>query len=305
MECIVTLTDSNPDSKRAVTPRFVVVGYINHDVNRYADGRELLEVGGGGFFASLAAGAVIPNVGFVTRVGNDFDTTHIRGRINADALTIDPHGFTGKSVQTYHDLTDFTKRSIELLPGVSAALGFQDVPANWISHSQGFLVSTMVPKQQRGFIESLVQAKGPTSDLPAVRSLTLRQPFVAIDSDTCWLQDATSTETVRGSMRMADIVFMNRVEADLLWPALSEVPVRVVKKDEEGAEVYFGDKKMCQVPAPHVTVVNVTGAGDVFAGTFLASIVAGLELDVALERAVNVASQSITQNGIRHILPPI
>jgi sugar/nucleoside kinase (ribokinase family) len=48
--------------------------------------------------------------------------------------------------------------------------------------------------------------------------------------------------------------------------------------------------------------VDVTGAGDVVAGTFLASIVSHRGAEESLVAAVQAASQSIAKEGIEHML---
>jgi sugar/nucleoside kinase (ribokinase family) len=127
-------------------------------------------------------------------------------------------------------------------------------------------------------------------------------PIIAVDSDLCWLKEEVSTREVRAMMRHADIAFMNRTEGEILHDLIGEIPIVVLKRDAEGAEFLERGARQAFVAAPSVSVVDVTGAGDVVAGTFLASLVSGKGAKGALSTAVHAASQSITKEGIEHML---
>lgn len=80
-------------------------------------------------------------------------------------------------------------------------------------------------------------------------------------------------------VRRADIVFVGRDEAEVLWDTataaairerFSAVPELIVKDGEVGATVYAGDDEVF-VPALRVEVVEAVGAGDAFAGGYLAA----------------------------------
>lgn len=81
--------------------------------------------------------------------------------------------------------------------------------------------------------------------------------------------------------RMADVVFVGRDEAELLWGTataddvralLPAAPQLVVKDSSIGATAFAGDE--CTfVPAPIVKVVEVVGAGDAFAAGYLSGLI--------------------------------
>lgn len=79
--------------------------------------------------------------------------------------------------------------------------------------------------------------------------------------------------------RHADIVFVGRDEAELVWGTsgaksirrlLPEVPTLVIKDAEQGATTFEGES-CWEVPSPHVNVVEAVGAGDAFAAGWLSS----------------------------------
>lgn len=89
----------------------------------------------------------------------------------------------------------------------------------------------------------------------------------------------------------ADICFVGRDEAEALWGTTTpqsirdrfpDVPLLVVKDAEHGATAYDADRAVF-VPAQEVEVVEPVGAGDAFAGGFLAGQLAGSPLDACLE----------------------
>ena len=65
------------------------------------------------------------------------------------------------------------------------------------------------------------------------------------------------------------------------------------------AQLIRTGRSIAQVIPPHVTTVDVTGAGDTLAGMFLAAQAAGLADAVALEWAVRAASAHAALPAVR------
>lgn len=94
------------------------------------------------------------------------------------------------------------------------------------------------------------------------------------------LWSATAAAPVlEGLARRADILFVGRDEAETLWGTTDAASVRalfpavaelVVKDGDVGATVFTGDDDVF-VPALVVEVVEAVGAGDAFAGGYLAA----------------------------------
>lgn len=83
--------------------------------------------------------------------------------------------------------------------------------------------------------------------------------------------------------RRADIVFVGRDEAETLWDAatpdvarelLPDATQLIVKDGAVGATLFTGDERVFE-PALVVDVVEPVGAGDAFAGGYLAALLAG------------------------------
>ncbi|WP_246150225.1 sugar kinase [Agromyces intestinalis] len=99
-----------------------------------------------------------------------------------------------------------------------------------------------------------------------------------------------STETAAVALdalvRRAHLVFVGRDEAEALWGTatvetvrerFATVPELIVKDGEHGATGFAGDAVEF-VPSPVIEVVEAVGAGDAFAGGYLAAMLAGAPL---------------------------
>lgn len=94
---------------------------------------------------------------------------------------------------------------------------------------------------------------------------------------------AEAAPVLRDLARRADLVFVGRDEAETLWSAatpaairalMPDVPEVVVKDGDVGATAFVVDEEVF-VPAHRVDVVEAVGAGDAFAGGYLAARLAG------------------------------
>lgn len=106
------------------------------------------------------------------------------------------------------------------------------------------------------------------------------------------LWDAATASVVLADLaRRADVVFVGRDEAETLWQTVSaedvrallvDVPELVVKDGEVGATAFAVDGTVF-APALAVEVVEPVGAGDAFAGGYLAALLAGLPIAERLD----------------------
>jgi sugar/nucleoside kinase (ribokinase family) len=75
-------------------------------------------------------------------------------------------------------------------------------------------------------------------------------------------------------------------------------PLLIVTRAERGCTVYQRGLSPLHIAAPHVTVVDATGAGDVFFGVFSVLYHQTRHVQRAAEVAVRLASQSVTRHGL-------
>jgi ribokinase len=111
-----------------------------------------------------------------------------------------------------------------------------------------------------------------------------------------------------GLLPLADIMILNQIEARTLTgqveidSASAVLCARGVGKvvltlGSQGALVREGQGPAHRVPAPAVTAVDTTGAGDVLAGVVAAGIDRGIALMSAVRWAVAAASHKVTRPG--------
>jgi ribokinase len=78
----------------------------------------------------------------------------------------------------------------------------------------------------------------------------------------------------------------------------------IVTLGAEGAWLVTAEDAV-HFPAPVVTVVDTTGAGDCFCGVLAAALAQGLDLEVAIARAVAAASRAVTRSGAAPSMPRV
>lgn len=119
--------------------------------------------------------------------------------------------------------------------------------------------------------------------------------------------DLVSAEFVRknrealiSAMRCyVDIVFCNKREFEALdckMGALGREMTWVLKADRDGVDCYF-EGKSYHIGAPRCKVIDDTGAGDAFAGAFLAGHIEGRDISNCLEIATSSAACALSTLG--------
>ncbi|MFN2145393.1 MAG: PfkB family carbohydrate kinase [Anaerolineales bacterium] len=86
-------------------------------------------------------------------------------------------------------------------------------------------------------------------------------------------------------------------DLDTIYHMAASVPVLAVTRGDHGADIYY-EGKVSNIPAPQVTEVDPTGAGDIFAAAFFTQLAYYGDPVHAAEIAVIVASDSITRTGL-------
>lgn len=241
----------------------LVVGSVAYDTVETPRERRERQLGGSASFFSLAAG---PDAGVrvVAVVGDDFASAHL------DLLAshgVDIAGIARARGASFHwsgryhdDLVERDTLATEL--GVFA--GFQPlIPAAW-RRSEYLFLANIHPSLQAAVLASI--------DRPRL---------VVLDTMNLWIE--TTRDALLGVLRQVDVVLLNDSEARLLTgerslgAAAAAVrrlgPQRVVIKKGEHGALFFGRDSRLAVPAVLLPeVVDPTGAGDSFAGGFLASL---------------------------------
>jgi ribokinase len=105
-----------------------------------------------------------------------------------------------------------------------------------------------------------------------------------------------------GTLPDVDLIIANRREADALGSGRRS-PVTVVTLGREGCRLHIDGQIDVTIGAPEVEAIAASGAGDVFAGTFVAEWLASGEAERAARLAVLAASDKATRFGTFSAFP--
>ncbi len=256
-----------------------IVGDIAWNHNITPTGQKI-SPGGAVYLSAIGASHFSENVGTVARVGDDFDLTLLKRRgIDIEGIKVIPGGKTCHFVAIQHE--DNT-REIQVERGVAGIVETNIFPNRYLS-AQYIHLSTQLPEHALIWLNFL-----DNHDNISVDSF---EPFVE-----------SFPELTREMFRRANMIFANETE----WSAIQQFGEEfedkplIIKRGKNGA-VYRFRNETITIPAPQVNAVEVSGAGDVLAGAFLAQRAKGVILETALLNAVNLASLSVAKFGVEHI----
>lgn len=241
----------------------LVVGSMAYDTVETPRERRERQLGGAATFFSLAAG---PDAGVraVAVVGDDFDPGHLellreRGVDLAGVEQADGPSFHWSG--RYRD--DFIERDT-LATELGVFADFQPrIPEAW-RDSEYLFLANIHPALQARVLDAV----------PASR-------LVALDTMNLWIE--TTRDDLIALLPRVDVLMVSDSEARLLSgqrslaaaaAAIKDLgPSRVVIKKGEHGALLFGRDSVLAVPAMILPeVVDPTGAGDSFAGGFMASL---------------------------------
>lgn len=236
--------------------------------------------GGAAYYSAVGAARFSEKVGVVAQVGSDFDTALLtRKSIDIEGVRVVDGGKTCRFVVTQHpdNTREFTAER-----GVAGIVETAIFPDTYVS-AKYIHLPTQLPSHALTWLDVLASHK-----------------HVSVDSFEEFV--TAFPELTREMFRRASLIFANEVEFNIvrqLGDTAFDAPI-VLKKGKDGA-AYIHGKEIIMVPAPVVSPVDTTGAGDVLAGAFLAQRARGFSVETALELAVRTASLSVTAFGVEHI----
>ena len=252
------------------------------------------DVLGGSTTYSLVASGKKTDVSVVGIVGNDFPNEgYSLYRSYADDLS-DLKTADGKTFRwggRYHDNWDDRDT---LFTELGVFLDFNPILSESNKNRSHILLANIHPELQYSVI---LQNQNPDA-------------VIVVDTMNLWIE--TTLPSLEKVISSSNILLINESESFLLTKEknikdaaialLSMGPEMVViKKGSKGAEL-FSDKDHIEIGAfPVTNVVDPTGAGDVFAGAFIASLAAQESSESALLSASASASISIESFGTQKL----
>ena len=279
----------------------VVVGSVNSDLvarveHHPAPGETVLGSGhetmpgGKGANQAVAAARLDSDVVFVGRVGAD-QVGHtlaaglVSEGIDASHLLVDKDAPSGLAIITVDDAGE---NSIVVSPGANGRVSAADVDG-----ASAVLMAATV---------TLLQLEIPREAVTAAADAS---------AGIVILNAAPASALPDVLVRSTDVLVVNRGELQALTgsddPVSARtlpVPVTVVTLGPDGARIVRADTDE-SVPAPEVSPVDTTGAGDTFCGVLAAGLDQGLSLERSVRRAVVAGSVAVTAIGARSGMPNV
>lgn len=251
--------------------------------------------GGKGSNQAIAAARMGSQVSFVGRTGRDGAATMMRDILSGEGIDLTACGAgpepTGRAIVMVEAAGE---NSIIVVPGANAAFRPQHAAeAGPIISDADVVVSQLeIP------LESVLAAAKAAKKTFILNPAPAQQlPGELLELVDVLVVNEVEYAEVFGTELVPDETMLAR---DLARPGLPKTVV--ITLGGEGAAVWH-DGKLTRIPAPKVTVVDTTGAGDTFVGALASEIARGSELLAAARVAVTAASLSTRQLGATTGMP--
>lgn len=257
-------------------------------------------VSGGSVANSVIACSQLGGRGaFIGCVGDDRYGLHYKEEFSELDIDFTNPPLVGETTGTCVSIiTPDAERTMRTCLAVSSNLADRHVPADKIAASEWL------------FVEGYIFANPATGQLAiqeAIKAAKANGTKIALTCSDAFVPQVFG-DAFRGALAQSDLLFCNATEAvavaggnnahDAFANLKALVPNVVVTDGPNGAFVrYHGTE--CHVPAFACKPVDVTGAGDMFAGSFLYGITHGVPAEKAARAANFLAMKVITQIGAR------
>ena len=243
----------------------LVVGSVAFDAIETPYGKTDKILGGAGTYIALAASNFVNETKIVSVVGNDFPQSHIdllkNHKSNVEGLQIIQDGKTFFWSGRYHQ--DMNSRDT-LITELNVLETFDPIIPDSYQGAEYLMLGNLSPQVQKMVIERLDK----------------RPKLIVMDTMNFWMDIAL--DALLETISMVDVLTINDEEARQLSGEWSLVKAAkkiltmgpkylIIKKGEHGALLFDKNHDVFFCPAlPLEEVFDPTGAGDTFAGGFIA-----------------------------------
>lgn len=281
--------------------KIIIVGTLAFDTIETPFGKVERVLGGSAPFASLAAKTKDIECAIISIVGNDFPKKYIdifedKG-IDVSQVQIDKNGKTFFWEGRYHENM---KSRDTLDTQVNVLEKFNPVLPNNFKEIDVLVLGNLDPEVQIKVIEQFYK----------------KPDFTMLDTMNFWMDN--SLESLKEVIKKVDLICINDEEVIQLSGCdnLNEGVVSILtmgpkyiimKRGEYGASVYSSSNKFTCKSYPVDNVIDPTGAGDSFAGSFAGYLAKSKDYDFnsisnALIYANVIASFSVEKFGVENML---
>lgn len=276
---------------------------LDHPLAIGSDTAGAVALHGGGSAANVAAWAARAGADVTFRgvLGDDHAADFLIAELSGHNVSVNPlkrSNASGRAIAAIVDLSG--ERSLVSDHGTDIAPTEQDFDDSWFEgvawlHLTGY---TYITAHSRSFFGFIVE-----------QAATAGIPYSVDPSAAHLLETNCELAAVQRAFTGADVLFPNRDEAEYLTgladPARAAValldltPAAVVTCGPDGVYVASRGADSFHTPAADGGVVNTLGAGDAFAGGFLASTVDGRDLATAVLSGINQATAAVSISSAR------
>lgn len=256
--------------------------------------------GGKGANQAVAAARLGGDVGFVSSLGDDAAAAALRAQFAADGIDTSAL-FTVGDAPTGTALIFVAQdgeNSIAVAPGANRRLTREriDAVADRIAAADYLLLQLEIPLDTVAYAIELAHRAGTKVVLNPAPAMPLPDELLAkVDLIT---PNRTESETLTGiavhtagdAARAADVLLRKGVRQVIVTLGADGALIRTAAGVEH-------------VPAPRVTPVDTTAAGDVFNGALLVALAEQRSLEEAVRFAARCASVSVTRMGAQTSIP--
>ncbi len=250
----------------------VVLGHVSIDHIRFPGREEILLPGGAAAAVATSAALAGAKVGLLTKVGEDFP----REWLERLAEFLDVRGVSilpGKTIHIHMIYHEDGSVDAPVDMGVAERMGETPIPVDYLD-TKVFHIAPIPPEEQ---LKALKRIRGST---------------ISLDFNPTYMEDYRErTDLMREIVSHVDVLFPNEREALTITKAwtIKEAAERlhewgaglvVITRGERGVLVYDGNfREFPALPISPSEIIDPTGAGDAFAGGFLAGLSKGLGIE--------------------------
>ena len=281
--------------------KVIVVGTLAFDTIETPFGKVERVIGGSAPFASLAATTKDVECAIISIVGGDFPKSYldilISKKIDISEVQIIKDGKSFFWSGKYHE--NMNKRDT--------------------LETQLNVLAIFDPKIPKNFINPDILVLGnldPNVQLSVVSQFEKKPKFIMLDTMNFWMDN--SLESLKEVIKKVDLICINDEEViqlsgcDNLDKGVKTILTMgpkyiIMKRGEYGASVYSSSNKFDCKSFPVENIIDPTGAGDSFAGSFAGYLAKSKKYDFnsisdALIFANAVASFSVEKFGVENML---
>ncbi len=267
-----------------------VLGHVSVDHIIFPGKKEMLLPGGAAAAVATSAALSGARVGLITKIGTDFP----KEWLETLASLVDIRGvqiLDGRTIHIYMIYHEDGSVDAPVDMGVARKMGETPIPKEYLS-AEIFHSAPIPPEEQLKLVKRL------------------RGKRISLDFNPTYMRDyAEKPELMERIISRAEVVFPNEREA-LTITGSQKIEEAARNFREWGAElvvitrgrrgVLLYDGKFREFPALPISeeeIVDPTGAGDAFAGGFLAGYSKGRELDTCVRMGLERARKVLMKMG--------